>query len=175
MDIRFKYNIFQDYLRGLDTLTRRRSYLNTRSVVSFRLFLPIKTFLLKSELIYNIKKLWDLVEKDIIKRLEENDVEIHDTQITVFIVSMGVEGKYNEISRKIWARYYKCGGEIEFITTIVHELVHVYYADSKKVFDDVEDQVDDVIEKIKMKDLISKKYLKKYSIGQDELAPNELE
>lgn len=175
MKIIFKYRLLQDFLCGLDTLFKRKEYLDVRSVVRFSFFLPIKTFFTQRQLLFNIRKLWELVEKDVITNLSQCGIILDDYEVKVYIVSLGVGGKYDEIRNNIWARYYMCGGEINFIKTIIHELVHICYGDGKETYDEIEDKVDSVVDNIGVEKIFRGKEYKKYSIGQDELASNQLE
>ncbi|MFH1546885.1 MAG: hypothetical protein ABIC57_00190 [bacterium] len=175
MKIIFKYNLIQDLLCGLDTLFKRREYLDVRSVVRFSFILPIKTFLTQRQLLFNISKLWKLVEKDTLKGLDINGISFDSHEVTVYVVSLGVEGKYDDKRRNIWARYYMCGGEKEFIETIIHELIHIYFGDGIETYDEIEDKVGSVVDNIGIDSIFRGKKYKKYSIGQGKLAPNQLE
>jgi len=155
MYLKFKYSLIVDLKKGIDLLKNWREYKNLRSVILPYPWVIVLFGLSSRKKVKEAETIWKIVEGEVVEAFKRVGLKFPN-DCTCYIYSVSCEGMFDVDWGNIDVRFYKTGGNHEFIDTIIHELLHLATYKPKMTGDEREKVVDKYLMKKPFRQIIDK-------------------
>jgi len=131
---------------AFNLLLHWNEYENLRSVIKPNPLIILTFYLNRERHLRESKKIWEGKEKQVINAFKTSKLKYPQNAVC-YIHSISCEGWFDIENGNIHARFYKTGGDNEYVETIIHELLHLATYKPEMSYEEREDIVDEYLTK----------------------------